>query len=56
VGDGSSRELTGASQVGMHPVLIRVPYEDTYDAYRFDPEEWQGATISALKDILTLVP
>jgi putative hydrolase of the HAD superfamily len=25
-GDGSSRALTGASQVGMHPVLIRVPY------------------------------
>jgi len=51
VGDGSSHELTGASRVGMHAVLIRVPYEDTYDAHRIDTEEWNGSTISALREV-----
>jgi len=54
VGDGSCHELTGASQVGMHPVLIRVPYEDTHDAHRIDAEEWNGPTISAVGEILEL--
>ena len=55
VGDGSSQELTGASQVGMHPVLIRVPYEDSADTHRLDREEWDDPVISSLKDVLTLV-
>jgi len=55
VGDGSSQELTGASRVGMTPVLIRVPYEATYDPYRPDADDWQGTTIRALKDVLALV-
>ncbi len=55
VGDGGSRELTGASRVGMHPVLIRVPHLDEGDAHRVDAEEWQGPVISALKDVLALV-
>jgi len=55
VGDGSSHELTGASRVGMHAVLIRVPYEDTYDPHRIDAEEWNGATISALREVLGLL-
>jgi len=33
VGDGDSQELTGASQAGMHPVLIRDPDEDSTDVY-----------------------
>ena len=52
VGDGSSRELTGAAEVGTHPVLIRVPHEDGQDAHRLDPEEWQGPTISELAEVL----
>jgi len=55
VGDGSSRELTGAWAVGMHPVLIRVPYEDSYDAHRIDAEEWHGPTVAALSEVLGLV-
>ncbi len=55
IGDGSSRELTRASQFGMHSALIRVPYEDTYDVHRPDAEEWQGPTVSALKDVMTLL-
>jgi putative hydrolase of the HAD superfamily len=54
VGDGSSHELTGAQKVGMHPVLIQVPYEDE-TAYKVDPEEWKGPKIGALKEILELV-
>ncbi len=54
LGDGGSRELTGALEVGMHAVLIRVPYEDTYEPHRIDVENWQGASIRALKEILAL--
>jgi hypothetical protein len=39
----------------MHAVLIRVPYEDTYDAYRIDAEEWNGPTISAVREVLGLL-
>jgi len=55
IGDGSSQELTGASQVGMHAVLLRLPDEDGTDAHRIDSEEWHGPTISSLKDVLKLV-
>jgi len=55
VGDGSSKELTGASAVGMQPLLILVPYEDTYDAYRIDMDEWRGPSVSDLRAVLTFV-
>lgn len=55
IGDGSSHELTGAASVGMHPVLIRVPYEDTPDALRINEEEWDGPRISSLTEVLDLV-
>lgn len=54
VGDGSSHELSGAKRVGMHPVLIQVPYENE-TAYKVDPEEWKGTKIEALKEILELI-
>lgn len=57
VGDGSSQELTGAAQVGMHPVLISIPSLDITDVHRIDTEaeQWDGPTILSLKDILSLV-
>jgi len=55
VGDGSSHELSGAQKSGMHPVLIRVPYETGRDAYRIDAEEWHGPTISSLTEVLDLL-
>lgn len=57
IGDGGSQELTGAAQVGMHPVLIRVPDEDITDMYRLDAEResWDGPAISSLKEVLTLI-
>jgi len=54
IGDGSSQELTGALQVGMHPVLIRHP-DDSADAHYIDREDWQGLTISSLKEVLNLI-
>jgi putative hydrolase of the HAD superfamily len=55
VGDGSSRELTGASAVGMQPLLIRPPYEETHDFIRIDVEEWSGPSVSHISDILTFI-
>lgn len=57
IGDGSSQELTGAAAVGMHPLLIRNPDEDSTETHRVDAEaeEWHGPVISSLKDVLTLV-
>ena len=55
VGDGGSRELTGATAVGMDAVLIRVPYDAGDDAFRRDADEWAGARISSLSAVLALV-
>ncbi len=57
IGDGSSRELTGAAAVGMHPVLIRDPDEDSTEVHRVDAEteKWDGPVISSLREVLTLI-
>ena len=57
VGDGDSQELSGASQVGMHPVLIRDPEEDINDVHRVDyeAEEWDGPVICTLKEVIDMV-
>lgn len=54
-GDGGNNELSGASQVGMSAVLIRVPGEDTDDAYRHEASEWKGPWISGLMGILEFI-
>ena len=51
IGDGSSRELSGALRVGMFPILIRYPSEK--DSVRIDEENWDGPRISSLSEILT---
>jgi len=57
IGDGSSNELTGAADIGMHPVLIRDPDEDSSKVHRVEAEadRWDGPVISSLKDVLALV-
>lgn len=55
VGDGGSRELTGASAVGMRPVLIRVGYEGFFDIHRADAKNWDGDTIADISEILELL-
>ena len=52
IGDGSSYELTGARKVGMHPVQIHVPGEIVYF---LDEDDWDGATISSLSEVLNLI-
>ena len=54
IGDGSSKELTGALQVGMYPVLIRDPKE-SIDTHFIDREDWNGPVISSLQEVLNLV-
>lgn len=53
VGDGSSNELSGALQCGMHPVLVCYPGET--DAIHHDAEVWTGARITSLMEVLSLV-
>lgn len=57
IGDGDDQELTGAAQAGMHPVLIRDPYEDSTDVHRVGAEakDWDGPAISSLREVLDLV-
>jgi putative hydrolase of the HAD superfamily len=55
MGDGSSRELSGARKVGARAVLYRIPLENVYDGRREDVESWQGPEVSALSDVLDLV-
>ena len=55
VGDGGSRELSGAAALGMCPVLIRAPHETTDAVHRVDGEEWDGQRVSALTEVLALV-
>ena len=51
VGD-SGYELTGASQAGMHPVLIRTRYDEIPMAFGPDATEWPGLRISTLAEVL----
>jgi putative hydrolase of the HAD superfamily len=54
IGDGSSRELTGARAAGMHPVMIRDPGE-TVDTHYIDREDdWDGPRISSLYEVVDL--
>jgi putative hydrolase of the HAD superfamily len=51
IGDGSSQELTGAKQVGMTAVLLRVP-EEPADVHFIDREEnWEGRVIVTLGEV-----
>lgn len=55
IGDGSSKELTGARQVGMTPVLIHDPNESPDTHYVDREENWDGEAISSLREVLNLV-
>lgn len=55
VGDGGSRELTGARALGMDAVLIRVADDPYPGTGRLDAREWTGAVISSLPEVLALL-
>jgi putative hydrolase of the HAD superfamily len=55
VGDGGSRELSGADAVGMTAVMIRTA-GDGPAAHRYDAEDdWPGPRIASLSETLALV-
>ena len=51
VGDGESRELTGATEAGLHAVRIRAPGDEARDPYR---EPWPRV-ITGLGEVLGLL-
>lgn len=55
VADGDSGELQGATKTGMDAVRIRIPDETMTDALRVNEEDWDGLTISSLKQVLDLI-
>lgn len=57
VGDGASRELTGAVAVGMQAVLICAPHEKDkgHDEHQQEVDGWQGPRIENIKEVLFLV-
>ena len=55
-GDGSYGELTGAEAVGMTAYLIRDPSLDVAAQLRPQAEEWAGATVADLRDLLSFLP
>ena len=55
IADGEDHELTAAAQVGLHTVLIRPRSQKTHSKSHQDANEWQGATIARLTEVLQLV-
>ena len=52
VGDGSSDELRGAAAVGMAPILIDTPLDESF---RFDAKSWSGTYINNLHEMQALL-
>lgn len=55
-GDGAYGELTGAEAVGMIAVWIRDPAVDLAEQLRPEAEEWDGATVGDLRELLVRFP
>lgn len=55
VGDGGSRELTGATAAGLTAVRIADPGEAAGHALRYDEDDWRGDHIVTLSDLLPLL-
>lgn len=52
VGDGGSQELTGASRIGMHAVLLRGPEEESGGLVRYNADTWRGSSVSTLSEVI----
>lgn len=55
-GDGAYGELSGAAAVGMTPFLIADPAVDVEDSLTPEREEWDGARVADLRELLPLLP
>jgi putative hydrolase of the HAD superfamily len=54
-GDGAYGELTGAEAVGMTAVEIRDPAIDVREQLRPEGEDWTGARVADLREILVML-
>ncbi len=54
-GDGAYGELTGAEAVGMVAVEIRDPAVDVTEQLRPEGEDWSGARIADLRELLAML-
>jgi putative hydrolase of the HAD superfamily len=55
-GDGAYGELSGAEAVGMTAYLIADPAVDVEASLTPEREEWNGARVSDLRELLALLP
>jgi FMN phosphatase YigB (HAD superfamily) len=55
-GDGAYGELSGAAAVGMTSFLIADPIVDVEDSLTPEREEWDGARVADLRELLPLLP
>ena len=55
-GDGAYGELAGAQAVGMTAYLIADPSVDPQESLTPEREDWDGATVSDLRELLALLP
>ncbi len=53
IGDGGSKELSGAAAVGMMPLLLFEADEAGNHVYRAGAEEWEGDRVASLATILS---
>ena len=54
-GDGAYGELTGAEAVGMTAVEIRDPTVDAHEQLRPEGEDWGGAWVADLRELLSMI-
>jgi putative hydrolase of the HAD superfamily len=54
-GDGAYRELTGAEAVGITAVEIRDPSVDVHQQLRPEGDDWVGARVADLRELLAMV-
>ena len=54
-GDGAYGELTGAEAVGMTAIEIRDPAVDVREQLRPEGEDWDGARVADLRELLAMV-
>lgn len=54
IGDGFSRELSGAARVRMRAVLLKVPGEISADTSENEGGRWAGLRVATLREVLTI--
>lgn len=55
-GDGAYGELSGAEAVGMTPYLLADPAVDPEESLTPEREDWGGARVSDLRELLAFLP